>query len=190
MGSRSRHSRRIRGSLAAFALRLRTPDCIKPAWAMQKVVETFRPFTHRSRRAHTTARPIHRGRAHRTTAGRPGAVLGGQRSRAPLQSGSGLQDHCRGRYCLRCRICRQGQVHVAMVEGKVIAVLSQGELGSAAAPEGGLKSSNTLPIELSAGEALAVRADGAATVLPKADIEAATAWRQGKCSYLSRSNTS
>jgi transmembrane sensor len=61
------------------------------------------------------------------------------------------------------------QVHVAMVEGRV-AVLSQDPLRSA----------NPAPIELSAGEALQVRADGSATVLPKADIEAATAWRQGK----------
>lgn len=71
------------------------------------------------------------------------------------------------------------QVHVAMVEGKV-AVLSQDQSGSSVAPEGRSKLSTPSTIELSAGEALAVRADGAATVLPKADIEAATAWRQGK----------
>jgi transmembrane sensor len=71
------------------------------------------------------------------------------------------------------------QVHVAMVEGKV-AVLSRNSLGSGVAPEPDSKSNDSLPIELSAGEALAVRADGAATLLPKADIEAATAWRQGK----------
>jgi transmembrane sensor len=71
------------------------------------------------------------------------------------------------------------QVRVAMVEGRV-AVLSQDQSGSAVAPEGGSKSSIPSPIELSAGEALQVRADGAATVLTKADIEAATAWRQGK----------
>jgi transmembrane sensor len=71
------------------------------------------------------------------------------------------------------------QVHVAMVEGKV-AVLSRDPSGSAVTPEGSSKSSNPSSIELSAGEALAVRADGTSTVLPKADIEAATAWRQGK----------
>ena len=71
------------------------------------------------------------------------------------------------------------QVRVAMVEGKV-AVLSQDQSGSTFAPEGSSKSSNPSPIELSTGEALSVRADGASTVLPKADIEAATAWRQGK----------
>jgi transmembrane sensor len=68
------------------------------------------------------------------------------------------------------------QVHVAMVEGRV-AVLSHDLSGSAVVPE---SKSNNPSIELSAGEALNVRADGAATVLPKADIEAATAWRQGK----------
>jgi transmembrane sensor len=61
------------------------------------------------------------------------------------------------------------QVHVAMVEGRV-AVLSHDPASAA----------NPSPIELSAGEALQVRADGSAMVLPKADIEAATAWRQGK----------
>jgi transmembrane sensor len=67
------------------------------------------------------------------------------------------------------------QVHVAMIEGKV-AVLSQDQSGSV----GSSRPSAPSPIELSAGEALAVRADGAATVLPNSDIEAATAWRQGK----------
>jgi transmembrane sensor len=71
------------------------------------------------------------------------------------------------------------QVHVAMVEGRV-AVLSQGQSRSAVAAEGDSKSSIPSPIELSAGEALSVRADGTSTVSPKADIEAATAWRQSK----------
>jgi transmembrane sensor len=70
------------------------------------------------------------------------------------------------------------QVHVAMVEGRV-AVMSQDAARSAAMP-GAEPGSNPTSIELSAGEALQVRADGAATLLPKADIEAATAWRQGK----------
>lgn len=35
-------------------------------------------------------------------------------------------------------------------------------------------------LELSAGETLEVRRDGLATVTPKADMEAATAWREGK----------
>ena len=70
------------------------------------------------------------------------------------------------------------QVHVAMVEGKV-AVLSQDQSGSTVARGASSKLSGP-SIELRAGEALAVRADGASTVLPKADIEAATAWREGK----------
>ncbi|HMH28619.1 MAG TPA: FecR domain-containing protein [Steroidobacteraceae bacterium] len=74
------------------------------------------------------------------------------------------------------------QVHVAMVEGKV-AVLSQDQSESA----GGSKASIPSSIELSAGEALAVRSDGASTVSPKADIEAATAWRQGKVIFRDQS---
>lgn len=70
------------------------------------------------------------------------------------------------------------QVNVAMVEGRV-AVLTQAN-PRAAAIDADSKPSELSPIELSAGEALAVRANGAATVLAHADIEAATAWRQGK----------
>jgi transmembrane sensor len=69
------------------------------------------------------------------------------------------------------------QVHVAMVEGKV-AVLSQGDQQSGAASDS--RPNEQTPLELTAGEALSVRADGAATISSKADIEAATAWRQGK----------
>jgi transmembrane sensor len=69
------------------------------------------------------------------------------------------------------------QVRVAMVEGRV-AVLTRGSQGSTPGAE--IKSSDQSPIEVSAGEALQVRANGASTLLPKADIEAATAWRQGK----------
>jgi transmembrane sensor len=69
------------------------------------------------------------------------------------------------------------QVHVAMVEGKV-AVLSQGDQKIGAASDA--KANEQTLLELTAGEALSVRADGAATISPKADIEAATAWRQGK----------
>jgi transmembrane sensor len=70
------------------------------------------------------------------------------------------------------------QVHVAMVEGRV-AVLTEGSPSSGSRPETGGGPVDG-PLELSAGEALTVRADGASTFLPKADIEAATAWRQGK----------
>jgi transmembrane sensor len=68
------------------------------------------------------------------------------------------------------------QVQVAMVEGRV-AVLSE---VSAESEAGANSNTPSPPIELTAGEALEVRADGASTVLPKADIEAATAWREGK----------
>jgi transmembrane sensor len=70
-------------------------------------------------------------------------------------------------------------VNVAMMEGRV-AVLTQANRDTAAAPDADAKSTEISTIELNAGEALAVRANGAATVLPHADIEAATAWRQGK----------
>jgi transmembrane sensor len=71
------------------------------------------------------------------------------------------------------------QIHVAMVEGRV-AVLTQTNPGAATAPARDSQPSDLLPIELSAGEALAVRANGVATVFAHADVEAATAWRQGK----------
>lgn len=78
------------------------------------------------------------------------------------------------------------QVHVAMVEGRV-AVLARSEQqrSSTASPE--LTSADASPIELSAGEALQVQSDGASTILPKADIEAATAWRQGKVIFRDES---
>jgi transmembrane sensor len=86
-------------------------------------------------------------------------------------------------------------VHVAMMEGKV-AVLSQeaetsGDAqgsanlklpnGNVAAPSGAAP--NT--IELVAGEELRFARDGHPTVKPKADIEAATAWREGKVIFHS-----
>jgi transmembrane sensor len=71
------------------------------------------------------------------------------------------------------------QVQVAMVEGRVT-VLTNDQSGSAATPGANSTSSASSPVELSAGDALQVRADGASTILPKTDIEAATAWRQGK----------
>jgi transmembrane sensor len=57
-------------------------------------------------------------------------------------------------------------VHVAMIEGRV-AVLS---------PRDAAKHS----IELSTGEELKVERDGRPTIIPKGDLEAATAWREGK----------
>lgn len=64
-------------------------------------------------------------------------------------------------------------VHVAMLEGKV-AVLPPSS-ASASATQGMSQS-----ISLVAGEALKVARDGNATLTPKADLEAVTAWRNGK----------
>lgn len=57
------------------------------------------------------------------------------------------------------------EISVAMLEGKV-AVLAQGDSSGRS--------------ELEAGEALRVQRSGRATIIPKADLEAATAWREGK----------
>src|ERR1700722_19859422 len=81
-------------------------------------------------------------------------------------------------------------VQLALIEGKV-AVLTQEESSdtSAQAPsdtktriQGGLGATGAAPdtIELTAGEGLRFAQNGKATVTPKADIEAATAWREGK----------
>jgi transmembrane sensor len=86
-------------------------------------------------------------------------------------------------------------VHVAMMEGKV-AVLSQeaspdgASQGSAnpGLPNGGTTSPTGVApnsIELVAGEELRFARDGHPTVKPKADIEAATAWREGKVIFHS-----
>ena len=74
------------------------------------------------------------------------------------------------------------EVNVAMVEGRV-AVLQQPNAAAALTPSlpanwNDKKSSAV--IELNAGEELRVSADGKSAFVPKADIEAATAWRQGK----------
>jgi transmembrane sensor len=61
------------------------------------------------------------------------------------------------------------EVRVALLEGRVAV--------SSTAPE---QAPVSRPIELNAGEALRVAENGVTTVIPKADLEAATAWRQGK----------
>lgn len=66
------------------------------------------------------------------------------------------------------------QVHVAMMEGKVTVVPTA--VAAAASPDSG----NGEGISLVAGEELRVARDGRSTVTPKADLEAATAWRDGK----------
>lgn len=74
------------------------------------------------------------------------------------------------------------QIHVAMMEGRV-AVLGPGDpqpppvTASEAEP---VKSGAGGALELSAGEELRVSQDGRTTVTPEADLEAATAWREGK----------
>jgi transmembrane sensor len=64
------------------------------------------------------------------------------------------------------------QVHVAMMEGKVAVVPT--------APEAASRAGAGENISLVAGEELRVSRDGHSTVTPKADLEAATAWREGK----------
>ena len=69
------------------------------------------------------------------------------------------------------------EIQVAMVEGRV-AVLPRDPNGAATpGPDAGVRNTT---LELSAGEGLKVRPDGSAALLPAADLEAATAWRQGK----------
>jgi transmembrane sensor len=63
------------------------------------------------------------------------------------------------------------QVHVAMMEGKVAVVPTALPATDVGIGEG---------ISLIAGEELHVSRDGHNTVTPKADLEAATAWREGK----------
>jgi transmembrane sensor len=65
------------------------------------------------------------------------------------------------------------QVHVAMMEGKVAVVPT-------AAPVTASADSSGDGISLVAGEELYVSRDGRNTITSKADLEAATAWRQGK----------
>jgi transmembrane sensor len=79
------------------------------------------------------------------------------------------------------------EVNVAMLEGRVAVV----DDSARSAPEAreGLGSPNSenagRTIELSAGEELRVSRGGHATVVPHADLEAATAWRQGKVIFRS-----
>jgi transmembrane sensor len=72
------------------------------------------------------------------------------------------------------------QVHVAMMEGKVAVVPTT--VGPASADTGSRED-----ISLIAGEELRVSRDGRSTVTPKADLEAATAWREGKVIIRSES---
>ena len=66
------------------------------------------------------------------------------------------------------------QVHVAMMEGKVAVVSTAIRATTSVSPGSGEG------ISLTTGEELRVSRDGRSTVTPKADLEAATAWREGK----------
>jgi transmembrane sensor len=90
------------------------------------------------------------------------------------------------------------KVHVAMMEGQVAVISEQANSALFGSPRSDLNVSQTPAsgssskltssfrsaqgdtIELSAGEELHISRDGHSTVTPKADIEAATAWREGK----------
>ncbi len=78
------------------------------------------------------------------------------------------------------------EVHVAMLEGRV-AVLGASETTDERRSQ--RSSSRSLPpprtIELGAGEEMRVSASGETTVTPNADLEAATAWREGKIIFRS-----
>jgi transmembrane sensor len=73
-------------------------------------------------------------------------------------------------------------IRVAMIEGRVAVVGRTSSPGIALDPvKPGAKSTGTADaIELSAGEGLQVSQSGQTTVTAKADLEAATAWREGK----------
>lgn len=77
------------------------------------------------------------------------------------------------------------EVHVALLEGRVVVNARPAAVASepTAATKSKVATEGRGPVsttELSPGEAMHVRADGEASVIPHADLEAATAWRQGK----------
>jgi len=91
------------------------------------------------------------------------------------------------------------KIHVAMMEGEVAVIPEQSHSAeSPATPNQALSPPASSPvrflqrgsslsseaggrtIELSAGQELRVNRNGEATITPKADMEAATAWREGK----------
>jgi len=74
------------------------------------------------------------------------------------------------------------QVHVAMIEGRVAVVPTRPTRIAAAAD-----TEDREDISLQAGQELRVARDGRSTVMPKADLEAATAWREGKVIIRSES---
>jgi transmembrane sensor len=79
------------------------------------------------------------------------------------------------------------EVNVAMLEGRVAVVDESAKSPPEARGVPGSQSSENpgRTIELSAGEELRVSRQGRATVVPHADLEAVTAWRQGKVIFRS-----
>jgi transmembrane sensor len=79
------------------------------------------------------------------------------------------------------------EVHVAMLEGRVAVVDDFANSATEPPDVSGTSSSASASrtIELGAGEELRVSREGEATVVPHADLEAATAWRQGKVIFRS-----
>ncbi len=72
------------------------------------------------------------------------------------------------------------EVRVTMLEGKVAILPLQPPNNLAALGSESRQQANSNPTELTAGQAIRVRQDGRVTLTPVADVEAATAWRDGK----------
>jgi transmembrane sensor len=66
---------------------------------------------------------------------------------------------------------------VAYIDDQMSVSMLEGTVSVAAQPAA--RTENT-PVLLSAGQALRVNREGTTTIIPKADLEAATAWRKGK----------
>ncbi len=86
------------------------------------------------------------------------------------------------------------ELHIAMIEGRVAVAAHSALPSPAVLRQSGLKASasaqETAPedlIELAAGEELRVRQGGRPTVTPRADLEAATAWREGRVIFRAAS---
>jgi len=74
------------------------------------------------------------------------------------------------------------EMSVALLEGRVAVNIASSppDSSSVGAGETSRAAPSVRTTELKTGEAMRVRADGQATVIANADLEAATAWRQGK----------
>jgi transmembrane sensor len=72
------------------------------------------------------------------------------------------------------------EIHVAMLEGKVAILPPKSSDNSTVENPPTQQQTNPSPIEVTAGQELRVRRDGRATLTSHADLEAATAWRNGK----------